>query len=651
MQIRSNRWRLMWIDAGIYILVALIVMRILPEFLQVDSQLIYHAFGLFSILSCRLLCSVYRQIWRYGNIYAYMHLLLADFLGGIVFFAGSRILSFFFPEIGKAFFASTLITVCVDLLVAVAVRMVYHRCYLEIRKTTGLGAFLQRMIYAMTKVDLHTDIAEGNIPKTNVAIVGAGRVGVSLAEELRDNARSRYEPHFFIETDERKIGRVVCDLPVLSEKKMTPEIIAKYGIEEIIFAISDLPQEQWLELFEQYKQFGCRIKKYDYSTLESADGGRRTIRDFNIEELLFRKVTSFSDRETLDYYFGKTILVTGGGGSIGSELCRQVAGMRPKRLVLVDVYENGAYDIQQELRIAYGEELPLSLEILSVCDRAALETVFRTYQPEIVIHAAAHKHVPLMEHNCCEAIKNNVFGTLNVVELSEKYRAERFIMVSTDKAVNPTNVMGATKRMCEMIALSHAKHSEYTKFSATRFGNVLGSAGSVIPLFKKQIQNGGPITITDRRIVRYFMTIPEASHLVLASGVMAKNGELFVLDMGRPVKILEMAENMIRLSGFQPYRDIDIVETGLRPGEKLYEELLIRSEKLGQTSNEQIFIEQDEPISPEELSDRLELLRHAILTQNDDAARDALKQCVPTFSSPQVVNANAEKAAEMAASR
>ena len=295
-----------------------------------------------------------------------------------------------------------------------------------------------------------------------------------------------------------------------------------------------------------------------------------------MEELLFRKPLVVTDEKTNAYYRDKVILITGGGGSIGSELCRQIARMAPRQIIILDIYENGAYDVQQDLRIAYGDRIDLKIEIASVTNRRALEKVFETYHPQIVINAAAHKHVPLMEHNCIEAVENNVFGTLNVVQCCEKFKTERFMMVSTDKAVNPTNVMGATKRMCEMIAMAYSTLGN-VKYSATRFGNVLGSAGSVIPLFKKQIMNGGPMTVTDKRIVRYFMTIPEASQLVLQSGAMANNGELFVLDMGKPVKILDLAENMIRLSGAE---GIEIIETGLRPGEKLYEELLVRTEEL-----------------------------------------------------------------------
>ena len=304
--------------------------------------------------------------------------------------------------------------------------------------------------------------------------------------------------------------------------------------------------------------------------------------------------------------------------------------------------------MQQELKIAYGAALDLCVEILSVCNRTALDRIFDKYRPNIVLNAAAHKHVPLMEHNCVEAVENNIFGTLNTVELSEKYGVDRFIMISTDKAVNPTNVMGATKRFCEMIVQAHSMTDSHTTFSATRFGNVLGSAGSVIPLFKRQIANGGPITLTDKRIIRYFMTIPEASQLVLQSGAMAKNGELFVLDMGQPVRIYDLAESMIRLSGMEPGVDIEIIETGLRPGEKLYEELLVKSEELDKTENSLIFIERDSPLSVEEIESRLDQLREAVATGSDETVSETLHAVVPTFRRPEEVNNTSENLKEMA---
>ena len=650
----SNRIRLAFYDALLYAGTCLLLTFVQPDVFRLEgaAMWIYFLTGLVVLGISRMAFGVYRQIWRYGSIYAYMRLLAADFVGGAVFFFATRMEGILL-DLQWAFFSHALLIVCVNLLASIAARMVYHRAYLAICKNTRVGAVLQKTIALLTGVEIHPNAqdAEAPVEKIGIAIVGAGRVGVSLAEELRDNSRAKYEPRFFVESDRRKSGRTLCEIPVIFEEKLTAELIKKYDVREIVFAIAELTQERQLALFDFYKQFGCKLKKYDYATLESAEGGRRTVRDFDIEELLFRKPNLIADEKTNAYYQGKTVFVTGGGGSIGNELCRQIARMHPQRLVILDICENGAYDIQQELRIAYGDELPLSIEILSMCDRMALEEAFAFYRPDIVLHAAAHKHVPLMEHNCCEAIKNNVFGTLNVVELAEKYNAERFIMVSTDKAVNPTNVMGATKWMCEMIVQSHSLSGSTTKFSATRFGNVLGSAGSVIPLFKRQIQNGGPITLTDRRIIRYFMTIPEASNLVLQSGAMAQNGELFVLDMGRPVKILDLAENMIRLSGFTPYEDIDIIETGLRPGEKLYEELLIKSEELDRTENELIFIERDAPISKQELQEKLAILREAVSSGDDAAAKQALRRVVPTYFSAMRVNADAEQSEEMANAR
>ena len=371
---------------------------------------------------------------------------------------------------------------------------------------------------------------------------------------------------------------------------------------------------------------------YDAPTIED-EAGKTHLREFEVDELLFRPQSFVVDERTKAYYKGKVILITGGGGSIGSELCRQLAEMRPKQLIILDIYENGAYDVQQELRISH-KDLNVNVEICSITNKEALERVFESYHPQIVINAAAHKHVPLMEHNVIEAIENNVFGCKNVIECCEKYETDRFMMVSTDKAVNPTNVMGATKRMCEMLVQSASTNGK-VKYSSTRFGNVLGSAGSVIPLFKKQIAAGGPVTITDKRITRFFMSIPEASQLVLASGAMAKNGDLFVLDMGKPVKILDLAESMIKLTGA---KNVKIVETGLRPGEKLYEELLVKTEELDKTDNKQIFIERDTAISPEELNVKLIRLKEVCQAEDDNKAREALRIVVPTFIKPEDVN-------------
>ena len=429
---------------------------------------------------------------------------------------------------------------------------------------------------------------------------------------------------------------------MLLESEATLETLRKHEVQEVVFAIQNLSDEKKRELYTRYINAGYKVKVYDYPMMQSA-GKKRYLREFDIEELLFRKQIKISDEKTSAYYRDKVVLITGGGGSIGSELCRQLAKMSPRQIIILEIYENGAYDVQQELKIAYGNALDLQIEICSIPHKAALRKVFENYHPQIVINAAAHKHVPLMEKNCVEAIYNNVFGTRNLVELCEEFGAQRFMMVSTAKAVHPTNVMGATKRMCEMIVQSASTWGNVV-YSATRFGNVLGSAGSVIPLFKRQIANGGPVTLTDKRIIRYFMTIPEASQLVLQSGSMAKNGELFVLDMGQPVKILELAENMIRLSGAQ---GIEIVETGLRPGEKLYEELLVKTEELDKTDNSLIFIEKDAPLPKEEIDRKLAVLQDAVAPNDDDTARKALQRVVPPYRSPEEENATAEQAEEM----
>ena len=356
-----------------------------------------------------------------------------------------------------------------------------------------------------------------------------------------------------------------------------------------------------------------------------------------IEDLLPRDPVRVDLDAILDYVQGKAVLVTGGGGSIGSEICRQLAGHGVGHLIIFDIYENNAYQIQKSLEWEFPR-LHMTVLIGSVRDERRLQSMFSRYRPDIVFHAAAHKHVPLMEDSPNEAIKNNVIGTLKTARTASRYHVKKFILISTDKAVNPTNIMGASKRLCEMVIQMIGKHST-TEFAAVRFGNVLGSNGSVIPLFRRQIEHGGPVTVTHPDIIRYFMTIPEASQLVLQSGAMAKNGELFVLDMGKPVKIYDLAENMIRLSGVH---GVQIIETGLRPGEKLYEELLVKTEELDKTENSMIFIERDSALSEEEISRRLALLQDACDTGDDDMAREALRKAVPTFRKPEEVNKEAD---------
>ena len=361
------------------------------------------------------------------------------------------------------------------------------------------------------------------------------------------------------------------------------------------------------------------------------------------EQLIQRAPLSVTDEMTKTFYSGKTVLVTGGGGSVGSELSRKIAECAPRRLVILDVYENNAYDIQQELLGIYGDRLDLVIEIGSVQDRARLNAVFARHRPEIVFHAAAHKHVPLMEDNCTEAVKNNCIGTYNTADMAEKYGAERFILISTDKAVNPTNVMGASKRMCEMIVQSRA--DSRTAFCAVRFCNVIGSAGSVIPLFKRQIESGGPVTVTDKRVTRYFMTLSEAAGLLMQAGAQARRGELFVLDAGEPIRIYDLALHIISLFGLVPFVDIDVKEIGLRPGEKLYEELLIKDSAV-RTENDMIFVERDVPHERREIEDKLSVLSDAVKKAEQDGDQDIVKNAfrtvVPTFHAPKEVNSRAD---------
>lgn len=624
---KNVRWPLIIYDLAVFIIASLILLVIYRgmEKLSVSGIVEQMILAGVCVFSARLIGNIYGQVWRYGGIQCYIRLLATDSVAFLAYFCLELLL-----PIPKVTFARMLSLISVNLLGALAMRMMYRYAYKCGNQENLRGKILAKLLYMVSGLESGCD---KEVQKIKVAIIGAGRVGVSLAEELWNNEESAYIPRCFVDVAKEKVGREIHDIPVYSEDEATFEKLGELEVQEIIFAIPSMEAEKKKKLYNYYKDAGYKLKVYDYPTMYAA-GGKRHLREFDIEELLFRKPIVVADERTNAYYKGKVVLITGGGGSIGSELCRQLAKMEPKKIIILDIYENGAYDVQQELKIAYGNKLDLQIEICSITHKKALKRVFDKYHPQIIINAAAHKHVPLMEHNCIEAIYNNVFRTKNLVDLCEEYHAERFMMVSTDKAVNPTNVMGATKRMCEMIVQSASTHGT-VKYSATRFGNVLGSAGSVIPLFKRQIANGGPVTITDKRIIRYFMTIPEASQLVLQSGAIAHNGELFVLDMGQPVKILDLAENMIRLSGVQ---GISIQEIGLRPGEKLFEELLVKTEDLDKTSNRMIFIERDTALSAEEIGRKLEILKEACEQEDDLVAKEALRSVVPTFRRPEDVN-------------
>lgn len=623
----NTRWPLVVYDVIVYIIASILLLWIYGGNgnLTNAGSLQLSILGFVCIFICRMIGNIYGQIWRYGGIQGYIRLIFSDAIAFILLIILQATL-----QVERITFDRALSLVCVDLLGAISIRMIYRYAYLYSNNETSKGKFLSKLLYSFSGLTTGTD---KEVQKIKIAIIGAGRVGASFAEELVNDEKAVYVPRCFIDIDKTKAGREVNGIPVWYADETTLDKLKAYEIQEIVFAIPNMEVNKKKCLYNHYKNAGYKVKVYDYPTLYTA-GSKRNLREFDIEELLFRKPLAVTNEQTYAYYKDKVILITGGGGSIGSELCRQLAKMDPKKIIILDIYENGAYDVQQELKIAYGNAINLQIEICSITHKKALEKVFKQYHPQIIINAAAHKHVPLMEHNCIEAIYNNVFGTKNLIELCEKYNAQRFMMVSTDKAVNPTNVMGATKRMCEMMVQSASMYGN-VKYSATRFGNVLGSAGSVIPLFKRQIAKGGPVTLTDKRIIRYFMTIPEASQLVLQSGAMANNGELFVLDMGQPVKILDLAENMIKLSGAH---DIEIIETGLRPGEKLFEELLIKSDTLTKTDNDLIFIEKDTPLSKEVINEKLQVLQKAIENEDDNDAREALRSVVPTFRRPEEIN-------------
>ena len=641
MRIFKVRWPLVAYDLMVFAVTHLVLLFLYEsnDNLAVSKKMLLSGVFLLCVLSARFVGKVYKQIWRYGGIQGYIRLILVD----AVAFAVHLGLVLALP-IARVTFARMVAIACTNLLGSLAIRMFYRYAFTCACTQTVLGNICNRLLQMLAGVDSRN--AMSPIHKTPIAIVGAGRVGAALAKELLENETATHTPRCFIDINEKKTDKAVMGLPVYLEDTSILAKLRGLGVSEIVFAIPNVGEEDRKRQYNFYLQAGFKIKAYDFPVMHTA-GGKRHLREFDIEELLFRKPILVNDDSTTAYYRDRVILITGGGGSIGSELSRQLAKMSPKQIILLDIYENGVYDVQQELRIAYSNRLDLRVEIASITNKRAMERIFDTYRPEIVINAAAHKHVPLMEHNCIEAVENNVFGTQILVELCEKYAAKRFMMVSTDKAVNPTNVMGATKRMCEMIVQAASTHGNVT-YSATRFGNVLGSAGSVIPLFKRQIANGGPVTITDKRIIRYFMTIPEASQLVLKSGAMAKNGELFVLDMGQPVKILDLAENMIRLSGV---KGVEILETGLRPGEKLYEELLVKTDELDHTEHNMIFIEREEPVSCGLVDQKLELLRLACATGSDELVKEALKRAVPTYRSPEELNAHAENAKEMQSQR
>jgi FlaA1/EpsC-like NDP-sugar epimerase len=474
---------------------------------------------------------------------------------------------------------------------------------------------------------------------TRVMVIGAGSAGAHILKEMKRHKELGYRPVAVIDDNPLKIGTIISGVTVCGDRYKIQQVAKEKMIKLIIIAVTTLKDNDKKEIIEICKNTGCKLKIVP-GPYEIIDGRYplSKVRDIDVEDLLGREAVKLEMEGISKYVENKVVLVTGGGGSIGSELCRQIVRFNPKQLIIIDAYENNAYDIQRDLSDNYPA-LNLKVLIATIRDRNRLDKVFKIYKPELVFHAAAHKHVPLMEESPCEAVKNNVFGTLNLSECADKYGVQRFIMISTDKAVNPTNIMGASKRICEMIIQGMDKVSK-TEFVAVRFGNVLGSNGSVIPLFKKQIARGGPITLTHKEITRFFMTIPEAAQLVIQAGAFAKGGEIFVLDMGEPVRIYDLACELIKLSGLEPEKDIEIKITGLRPGEKLYEELLMSEEGLGNTKHEKIFIEEPMYYSMEELRMKLKELRKALELENEEDMFYKVAEIVPNYRTDLESNSN-----------
>lgn len=501
-----------------------------------------------------------------------------------------------------------------------------------------VGIRISLRVYVEFRGLLRQRLEHGN---ERIMLIGGGAAGRALIGEMATSKKAEGLVCCIIDDNPSKTGKRIEGIPIVGGRERIAEFAEKMRISQIILAMPSVSAEEKRNILTLCSATGIPTKTLP-GIYQLVNGQVRVsdIQDVQIEDLLGRESVKLNLSSLKSALGGRTVLVTGGGGSIGSELCRQIARYHPRGMVILDIYENNAYDIQQELIRAYGDSLNLSVEIASVRDAEKIDEIFDRYRPDIVFHAAAHKHVPLMENSPSEAIKNNILGTYHVADAAERCGVKKFVMISTDKAVNPTNVMGATKRFCEMIMQS--RYDSTTEYCAVRFGNVLGSNGSVVPLFKKQIAQGGPVTVTDKRITRFFMTIPEAVQLVLEAETMAQQSQIFVLDMGESVKILDLAENMIRLSGFEPYQDIAIKEIGLRPGEKLYEELLMASNDLSATANAKIFVEQQGVIERETIQADLRQLEAALARgENGEELIALLKTMVPTYHSPDEVNAAA----------
>ena len=581
---------------GLFVRFDLNISRIPPEYAR--AALEFLPYYILASLVIFFLARMYSTMWSVAGVREALHVVAACGLASLVQIAGMMLLQLSVP---RSFFLVSFTALCAEEL---GIRLSY------------------RVVISLF----------GNHSKKaakRIMIVGAGTSGSVILKEMTTSSLVNGCVVCFVDDDKNKAGKFLNGVPVAGNRNDIPRLAEEYRIDEIYIAIPSASAKERKAIIEICRETGCQVKILPgIYQLINGEVSIAKLRNVEIEDLLGRDPIRVNLDEIMGYVSGKVVLVTGGGGSIGSELCRQVASHNPKQLIIFDIYENNAYDIQLELKEKYPD-LDLVVLIGSVRNTHRIETVFEKYRPDIVYHAAAHKHVPLMEDSPNEAIKNNVFGTYKTAKAADKYGTSRFVLISTDKAVNPTNIMGASKRMCEMVVQMMNARSK-TDFVAVRFGNVLGSNGSVIPLFKKQIEQGGPVTVTHPDIIRYFMTIPEAVSLVLQAGAYAKGGEIFVLDMGEPMKILDLAKNLIRLSGYEPDVDIPIIFTGLRPGEKLYEELLMDEEGLQDTPNKLIHIGKPIEFDMERFEEQLEEL-YVTANEDGDGIREDVMRIVGTY--------------------
>lgn len=576
--------------------------------LFIDTLVHYAVLNTFCSICIFAAYRMYSTLWSFASIMDFFNVVKAVLISSVFQFVGIHMLAWPIPRSFIVLYVGWL-----------GIAVVFPRMMI-------------RILQGGRKIPLQT-IGKQAIP---VMLIGAGEAGSIILKEFKTSKFVEKEIVCVIDDDPKKWGTFIHGVPIVGGRRKITQSVVRFGIQEIVLAIPTLKPHERKDIINICQQTGCKMSTLPgIYQLINCDVKVSMLREVQIEDLLGREAVRTDLESIMSYVKDQKVMVTGGGGSIGSELCRQIADDQPKQLIIIDNYENAAYELQMELGRKHPE-LDVIVLIVSVQNRRKIREIFEQYKPDLVFHAAAHKHVPLMEHSPCEAIKNNVFGTMNVASEANRSGVKRMVLISTDKAVRPTNIMGASKRICEMVIQTYNQRSK-TEYVAVRFGNVLGSNGSVVPLFKQQIREGGPVTVTHPDIIRYFMTIPEAVSLVLQAGAYAQGGEIFILDMGEPVKILDLAENMIRLSGLVPGEDIEIKFTGLRPGEKLYEELLIDDDNKKKTANKRIFIGQPIKINEAEFDEKMKELEKATFSE-DENIRQVVKKLVPEYTIQQTNN-------------